>query len=228
MPTKHAWYHTEEYRGYRIKIDPDPDPENPREWDNFGHMVCWHRRYSLGDQKKDGFAARLPYIESPQDFKDWCKSKEAKGSIVLPLWLYDHSGITMTSGPPMTIAGPWSRPSAPGYPFSDRWDAGIVGFYLATPTMIRANYQCKRITKDIREQATGLMEAEVKEYDQYLTGDVWGYQVVVPETEEGGDVGELETSSCWGMFGYESALAEAKSQVDFTMRMKEYHHGKPD
>ena len=45
----------EEYRGYTIRLVPDPDPENPREgWDNVGTMRCWHRRYNLGDMPKDG------------------------------------------------------------------------------------------------------------------------------------------------------------------------------
>jgi len=29
-----------EYRGLEIKIDQDGYPENPREWDNLGTMVC--------------------------------------------------------------------------------------------------------------------------------------------------------------------------------------------
>ena len=29
----------------------DDEPLNPRtDWDNFGHMVCWHRQYNLGDE----------------------------------------------------------------------------------------------------------------------------------------------------------------------------------
>ena len=41
---------TEEYKGYTINIDYDEDPMNPRtDWDNAAVMVCWHRRYNLGD-----------------------------------------------------------------------------------------------------------------------------------------------------------------------------------
>lgn len=32
-----------------LRIFQDEEPESPRKWDNFGHMVCWHRRYELGD-----------------------------------------------------------------------------------------------------------------------------------------------------------------------------------
>ena len=42
---------TEEYKGYTIKIEHDDYPDNPRDWDNAGEMVCWHRRYNLGDEE---------------------------------------------------------------------------------------------------------------------------------------------------------------------------------
>jgi len=49
---------------YTLKIVHDDDPINPREdYDNFGKMVCWHSRYSLGDKHEyenpDAFLARL-------------------------------------------------------------------------------------------------------------------------------------------------------------------------
>lgn len=36
---------------YSLKISYDEDPLNPREdYDHLGTMVCWHRRYNLGDR----------------------------------------------------------------------------------------------------------------------------------------------------------------------------------
>ena len=38
---------------YLLQIMLDDEPMNPRtDWDNFGHMVCWHRRYNLGDEHR--------------------------------------------------------------------------------------------------------------------------------------------------------------------------------
>lgn len=31
-------------------LSDDPDPPNPRDDDNLGVMICWHRRYNLGDK----------------------------------------------------------------------------------------------------------------------------------------------------------------------------------
>ena len=36
---------------YRLKIEYDDMAINPRvDYDNFGHMACWHSRYNLGDK----------------------------------------------------------------------------------------------------------------------------------------------------------------------------------
>jgi len=34
----------------RLKIEQDEDAEDPREFDNLGIMVCFHKRYNLGDK----------------------------------------------------------------------------------------------------------------------------------------------------------------------------------
>jgi hypothetical protein len=44
--------HTEEFQGKTIKVSYDEDAESPRDWDNLGTMVCFHRRYNLGDDHK--------------------------------------------------------------------------------------------------------------------------------------------------------------------------------
>lgn len=88
--------------GYTLQIYRDEYAENPREWENLGKMVCWHRRYNLGD-KHD--------YDSPQDF---CESEEYKSALViLPVYLYDHSGITISNSD-----------------FGDRWDSRTDRIYF--------------------------------------------------------------------------------------------------
>ena len=38
--------------GFKVKIFHDSAPQSPREWDNLGTMVCWHRKYCLGDEQR--------------------------------------------------------------------------------------------------------------------------------------------------------------------------------
>lgn len=43
-------YLSEIYRGYSINWHYDECPDDPRSWDNPDHMICWHRRYNMGDK----------------------------------------------------------------------------------------------------------------------------------------------------------------------------------
>ena len=147
---------------------------NSREWDNLGTMVCWHRRYDLGD-KHD--------FNDPEDFYEWLKDNK---SVVLPLYLYDHSGITMST-------------SNSRYPFTCPWDSGQVGYIYVTYEQIREEYGYKLITQKRYEQIAGYLRNEITEYDNYLTGNVYWFNVFCdicdPDHEESID-------SCGGFNGY--------------------------
>lgn len=170
--------HTEDYNGLTIRIEQDEDSQNPRtKYDNFGHMICFHSRYDLGDKHE----------MSKEDLLAMIKRKDV---IALPLYLYDHSGITMSTTP-----------------FNDRWDSSHVGYVYTTFKDIRENYMVKRVTKAIKEKAIELMKAEVANYDDYLTNNVYGYVI---EDQDGETL-----DSCWGFYGdYDKyCLVEAKSSA---------------
>ena len=116
-------------------------------------MVCWHRRYHLGDEVTRKYVAGRPHFGTPDEFREWLETPEGKGAVVLPLYLYDHSGITMSTGP-----------------FSCPWDSGQVGWIYATRQEIRDEYGAKRITKKLRAKAVEVLQGEVKTYDEFLTG----------------------------------------------------------
>jgi hypothetical protein len=147
-----------------VKVFRDQDPESPREWDNLGTMACWHRRYRLGD--KHGF-------REPADFQEWAKGRDL---VLLPLYLYDHSGITMnTTG------------------FSCPWDSGQVGWIYVERAKVLKEWGRKRWTAALRRKAENVLRQEVNAYDDYLTGNVRGFVV---EDEAGAHV-----DSCWGFYG---------------------------
>ncbi len=172
------------YKGYTIKIEQDDNPINPREDDNFGTLVCFHKRYVLGD-KTD--------LKS-DDFSSWTEMEthicqELKAVVILPVYMYDHSGITInTTG------------------FSCPWDSGQIGFIYATKKDILDNWGGKILTPALKEKAMNLLKGEVETYDQYLRGDIYGY--IVEKDGEGMD-------SSWGFYGEEEAIREAKSMVDY-------------
>ena len=185
--------HTEIYKGYTIKIHQDEDPLNPRtDYDCLGTMVCFHKRYDLGDK----------HSIRHEDYDGWARIEDMlrtdlDAAIILPLYLYDHSGITMKTSP-----------------FGCRWDSGQVGFIYVSREKVFKEYGRKDLAKAI-EQATKVLEGEVETYDHYLRGDVYGYTLYAPGDEDLDD----SIDSCWGYLGgYDDkdygALSEAKSLVD--------------
>jgi hypothetical protein len=177
---------------YEIEIVPDSDPESPREWDSLGTMVCFHRRYNLGD-KHD-------YRHS--DYDGWEEMEKAiikneNAGVILPLYLYDHSGITIsTTG------------------FSCDWDSGQIGFIFISKEKMLKEYGGKIVTKKLKERVEKYLVGQVETYDQYLTGDVYGYRIYEVCTCDHGHEHREEIDSCWGYYGEDSCMEEADSIVN--------------
>lgn len=247
---------------YRLKIERDDIPPNPRtDYDNFGKIVCWHSRHSLGDEHKfedtsDFLKELVRKTLSADDVIDYvkkggCKSvkfqydrsarewvlssnnnvfdkwfteytffpKTLKGSdmvkecileclpdnalkeladrnnIILPVYLYDHSGITISC--------------SHTYPYNDRWDAGQVGWIYASYDDIEKTYGA--VNAENIETAKQVLVGEISTYDDYLRGDAYGYII-----EKDG----VEVENCWGYLGdLREMIAEMKSSAG-----KEYQH----
>lgn len=161
--------------GRFLRICREVYPDDPRSWDNLGTMVCWHRRYTLGDEHD---------YKTPEAFLEFIR-RNAPRSVILPVFLYDHSGITVST-----------------VPFTCRFDSGQVGFIYVTPDRIREEYGASRISAGLRKRVEDILRAEVETYDQYLRGDVYGF---VLEKETVCDVCQIKSvdqeDSCWGFFG---------------------------
>jgi len=147
-------------------------------------MVCWHDRYNLGDEQPNDdpddymlyvidsneFEARLEafweerYGDKPWDYKEqqeWVREQRLmiqeefeKTYVSLPLYLYDHSGLSMSTSS-----------------FSCPWDSGQVGFIYAKKD-------------DDEELLRMLLVNEVEVYDQYLQGEVYGFVLLNEDGEE--------------------------------------------
>ena len=184
---------------YRIKIFQDTDPTSPREDDNLGVMMCFTKSYNLGDKHS--------YGSSHYDNWDEMEAaiiKNEKTAVILPLYLYDHSGITIATTP-----------------FGCRWDSGQIGFTFVTKEALLKEYGGKYCTKKKIEKATSVLQGEVKTYDQYLTGDVYGYQLFEVITCDKGHEHEEELDSCWGYYGQEYCIEEAESIVSHYLKEEE-------
>ena len=168
-----------------LKIYQDDNPESPREWDNLGTMVCFHSRYDLGDEHE---------FSTSDDFVEFLKQDNV---ISLPLYLYDHSGITMRTHK-------YNKPGSAYWQYPE-WDFGLVGYIYVTKDAIRKEYGWKIITKQRLEKVIQHLLNEVKVYDDYLTGNVYGYALECAICEETID-------SCWGFYG-DNAIKDIKNEV---------------
>lgn len=149
----------------KVKILHDPDPQDPREWNEGSVMTCFHRSYSLGD--KHDFC-------DPEELAEYLESSE--DVYRLPLYFYNHSGITIST-----------KPSG------DRWDSGEVGRIYITKANAVNIWGLNPDADDFEAAIINNLESEVKTYNQYITGDVYGFTITDPDGEE--------VDSCWGFYG---------------------------
>jgi len=197
---------------YRLIVKSDENVESPREWDNVGTMVCWHRRHNLGDKHEHhdayAFAASLAMELDPtfevetcdvsMDEKDKAWKIINEKCVILPLYLYDHSGITMSTGR-----------------FSCPWDSGQVGWIYCTLEKAKENWMLKGdegwdhivypdategdyVGKTLMQCAEMILKGEVKCYDNFITGNCWRFELQTKDAE-----GEWvdDDDSCGGFIG---------------------------
>jgi hypothetical protein len=194
-----------EYKGYNIKVYGDESPESPRDWDcNWGTMVCFHKRYNLGD--KHSYKEVMSFlIDLASEFIDKDRAERATSEklfeiisfncLIFPLYLYSHSGLSISMKP-----------------FSDQWDSGQIGYIYITKKKVRELLSVKNLTKTIREKVEAALLSEVAIYDCYLGGYVYGY--VIDKID-----GEEDLYSCWGYYDYDheknGLLESARSYIDY-------------
>ena len=131
-------------------------------------MHCWHGRYNLGDPK-------APYPKADD--------------IMLPLYLYDHSGLTISTTP-----------------FSCPWDSGKVGLIYVSREKAREEYGVKRLSDKLLSTVLYRLRDEVEEYDRYLRGESYMYVI----KDEDGEIKE----SCSGYDDIEYCKREIADQID--------------
>lgn len=126
--------------------------------------------------------------------------------IWLPLRMYSHSGVGLST-------------SASYYPFNCPWDSGWCGVILVDKDKVRREYGWKLITKKRQRTIEDYLRNEVATYDQYLQGDVYYFEV-----ED--DFSQID--GCGGFYGFDYAVQEAKSMVDWHIKAERERRAKMD
>jgi len=138
-----AVYFLEKYRGMKIEAMQDQSPEDPRWCNNFGNMICFHKRYELGD-------VHSMTIEELQE------EVNRQDTIALPIFMLDHSGVTIGTSP-----------------FGCPWDSGQLGYIYVTHDEIKRELRVEEVTPQIEAQVVRMLESIIREYDYFVRGEIW-------------------------------------------------------
>ncbi len=177
---------TIEHKGHTINIFPDDCEESPRDWDNITEIHYHSSRYTLGDTN---------WYNKIDEYDAMLKKAKRQGDLVMPMFAYIHSGVVLSHE---SFHGKLSQGHA-------HFDSGRAGTIIIKRQDILDNWgkgKKKRVTKAMMELAYNSAKGDIETLNQFFSGEVFGYVI-----DEDGD-------SCWGFYGTECCIEEAKSIVD--------------
>ena len=164
---------TTDGRKLRLVIEQDEFPEDPRSWDNLETMLCCHREYHLGDcnsnKETEEQLAEIcrKYGKSDEEIDEMTFAEEVQFILDqddvcgLPLWLYDHSGISIST---------------------DRvcpWDSSLVGLIFVEKDFYLAQ-MCLKDEEGWKEKAKETLKSEIEIYSDFLEGNVYQWTLYEP------------------------------------------------
>jgi len=173
--------------------EENDNTDNPfsSEYDLFGTVSCFHRNYNLSSYNSD--------FTDKEDLK---RHISLKNVISLPVYLYDHSGITINTT---------------GFIFS--WDSGQIGYIHITKEEIYKEFNVKRISSALLKKVYENLKGTISFINDYLTGNIHYFEVIDTDSEEileavYGYVGNSDICLNAGIF-------EAKSILSFNTRKRD-------
>ena len=179
---------TVEENGHTIKIYYDECPDSPREWDNLGTIYANSRSCNPDNKNIEELIEKVGG-NLYERVIPW--NLIAKDHYYEKVWIYDHSGQTVSTGE--------------NNPYHCPWDSGLMGVIAVEKEKAKKEFGYKRDCPALRKRVSECLKGEVKTLDTFLRGEIYAYQVL-------GSDGEL-IDSCCGFYDMEEALAEARSMI---------------
>lgn len=172
--------------GYKVKyLVRDENPQSPAEWDNDGiFLVHYHRQFWVESKEI-----------SEQQIRDYFAGEEEGASLgdeyyIFLVSAYIHSGVVLSLG---------ARAFAGQLP---------QGHYEFDVSRCGAVLVKKETWVKDENHAEEIAEGVIKEWNMYLSGDVYG---CVVETFDK-DKNSIDHDSCWGYYGFDYAMEALKNE----------------
>jgi len=191
---------TIEYRGHIIEIGYDIDPFSPREYLDFTKMYYRpNRNFAVGDEVlSSDYSLRGIADKFDLDFDyDDIYIREAADKKLTRFIDDNYIALIYSWGSHGCQFG-----SIRGHLFNGDYDDGD-GIIIISKKDLRENWGWKNITKKRYSRVVEMLKAELKVYEQYCQGDVYGYDV------------DSINDSCWGFYDQDYMIEEAKSNIDY-------------
>ena len=208
---------TTDGRRLRLVIEQDQFSDDPRSWDNLGTMLCCHRDYQLGDCNSNRETEEQlseicrKYGKSDEEIDEMTFGEEIRFILDqpdicgMPLWLYDHSGISISTGRRCP------------------WDSSFIGLIFVEKDFYLAQ-TCIKDEENWKEAAKKTLEGEIETYSDFLEGNVYQWTlyeptVVIRQTMDGKELSreiDEEGEMIDSMSGfYNPTLEDVEEYFDF-------------
>lgn len=218
-----------EYKGYNIEIIQDENAEFPNEWENKDiFLVYEHRQF---DVEREGFKPReiFQYLEDCHEQIESERDSRYDEYFIFVVYAYIHSGVSLSLGDSK-------------YPFNDRWDVSTTGFILvkkdanegweieekakeAAESLIEEwniylsgevyGYRISKKRNIIEEVSISLVKSFKEKKNIDLPLEIVKNSLDLDIMKEFQDISSPEElDSCWGFYGKEFCISEAKSIID--------------
>lgn len=206
-------YEIYDYKGFKINVFMDENYDDQDLKDDQAFIVYDHNQFYV---RVKGFDPEeiFNYINEKNGSKylplykhlNFINGKyETNYYHVFPLYAYIHSGVALSLG-------------NNSYPFTCPWDTSMSGFVLIK--------QVKGWTYR-REKALKVAESVVENWNDGLSGNVWGYTITynpleIINDEDNKPEFDEEIESCWDFYGDNwkedsEMVKECKSIIDHTI-----------
>lgn len=164
----------------KLRIEQDQDAQSPSEFDDTIYIVAKHRQFAVHRPGKRD----TTYGEAFDVAAEIEDRKETH--YVFLLEAYIHSGVVLA------LAREGN--------FPDReWDVSLLGAVFVDKT-----------EADDKDEARSMARSKIDEWNQYLSGDVWGYII---EDDNGNQI-----DSCWGFYGKEYVEEQGQEALQYAIK----------